>query len=98
METECRKWNAISVGECTSMSVEWKGVQSHVGSEGWNVTEVCQNFRDLCWKDRDQSQNECPLTIFCTILYIYYCIWKTSNSTFKKINRMQEAEGPETPI
>ena len=80
METECRKWNA-SVGECTSMSVEWKGVQSHVESEGWNVTEVCQNFRDWCWKDRDQSQNECPLTIFCTVLYIYYCIWKTLNFT-----------------
>ena len=29
METECRKWNAISVGECTSRSVEQKGVQSH---------------------------------------------------------------------
>ena len=42
METECRKWNAISVWECTSRSVEWKGVQSHVESEGWNVTEVCQ--------------------------------------------------------
>ena len=51
METECRKWNVISVGECTSRSVEWKGVQSHVesaGSAGWNVTEVCQD--------------ECPLT------------------------------------
>ena len=43
METECRKWNAISVGECTSRSVEWKRVQSHVESAGWNVTEVCQD-------------------------------------------------------
>ena len=48
METECRKWNAISVGECTSRLVEWKGVQSHVESAGWNVTEVCQD--------------ECPIT------------------------------------
>ena len=48
METECRKWNAISVGEYSSRSVEWKGVQSHVESAGWNATEVCQD--------------ECPLT------------------------------------
>ena len=45
METECRKWSAISLGECTSWSVEWKGVQSHVESAGWNVTEIC---RDEC--------------------------------------------------
>ena len=43
METECRKWNAISVGECTSRSVEWKGVQSNVESEQWNVTEYCNS-------------------------------------------------------
>ena len=70
METECRKWNAISVGECTSRSVEWEGVQSHVESAGWNVTEFCQNFRDWCWKDRDQSQNECPLTIVLYYIFI----------------------------
>ena len=52
METECRKWDAISVEECASRSVEWKGVQSHVESAGWNVTEVCQ-----------RSESECPLTI-----------------------------------
>ena len=56
-ETECRKWNAISVGKCTSRSVEWKGEQSHMESAGWSVTEVCQNFRDWCWKNRDWSQN-----------------------------------------
>ena len=39
METECRKWNAISVGECTSRSVEWKGVQSHVESAGRSQNE-----------------------------------------------------------
>ena len=57
-ETECRKWNAISVGECTSRLVDQKGVQSHVDSAGWSVAEVCQNFGDWCWKDRYQRQNE----------------------------------------
>ena len=47
--------------------VEWKGVQSHVESAGWSVSEVCQN--------------ECPLTIVPQlnkqlVLYIYYYIWK----------------------
>ena len=51
METECRKWNAISVGEYSSRSVEWKGVQSHVESAGWNVTEVCQDECPLSTKN-----------------------------------------------
>ena len=51
METECRKWNVISVGECTSRSVEWKGVQSHVESAGWNVTEICQDECSLSTKN-----------------------------------------------
>ena len=39
MEKECRKWNAISVGEYSSRSVEWKGVQSHVECDR-GLTEV----------------------------------------------------------
>ena len=64
METECRKWNAISVGECTSMSVEWKGVQSHVESEGWNVTEVCQGVRpSTTLKMKIKNNNMCVCSV-----------------------------------
>ena len=54
METECRKWNTISVGEYSSGSVEWKEVQSHVE---WSLQGGMQQR-----SDRGQSQNECPLT------------------------------------
>ena len=64
METECRKWNAISVGECTSRSVEWKGVQSHVESEGWNVTEVCQGVRpSTTLKMKIKNNNMCVCSV-----------------------------------